>query len=599
VNVRTFAQRLASNKKSERDTSIAALGQWLRAQEKSSGLSDIELLKLWKGLFYCLWMADKIPVQEELAANLAELLTSFRRSSSSLRFFRAFCLTMRREWPGLDRLRLDKFYTLIRKMISVVLRMCKEKPERLEAAGSILRDEILDKLPNGLRFHIADLFLDELQTSGWVEDGTVPTELMAELLSPFYCTLGTAKDNTYVERVIKCVFAPLAKDKWTNLEGEEYDAPFANLDLAPIAKALFSLGADQKDMPKRFRQQLYAMATELKKANKHRGRTAQPLLEVEEQSAASPAKSANRNLKDAFDHLGEDGEADAAKDAVSASAKKSKKKKKKKKTKEAQESPSESPTDLVDDAAEQAAPAEAEEAISPPAKETPVKGGKSPAKASAKKSAKKATTPKKLDDDGDVVMESAKATVTVSSAKKSGKVSKTVTVSQNTDKDGQVTEEREVKTVVTTPTRTETSVTKTTSSSTATKKKKKKALKTPEAASTPESGKAAGKGAQSPLLDTPTAESKRVRWAGRVQAIDHRSSYMRTQTTPLRPAATAKVPRSSNLKRSVSMAERMSTAGSTPGHSLKKGLQTAQKNKLANQMASAKKNRKGAAEHFF
>ena len=32
------------------------------------------MLRIWKGLFYCLWMSDKPLVQEELAKNIAELL---------------------------------------------------------------------------------------------------------------------------------------------------------------------------------------------------------------------------------------------------------------------------------------------------------------------------------------------------------------------------------------------------------------------------------------------------------------------------------------------------------------------------------------------
>lgn len=71
------------------------------------------MLKLWKGLFYCMWMSDKMLVQQELATRIGELSLQFKSTSDTLLFLDCFCETMLREWQGLDRLRLDKFYMLI------------------------------------------------------------------------------------------------------------------------------------------------------------------------------------------------------------------------------------------------------------------------------------------------------------------------------------------------------------------------------------------------------------------------------------------------------------------------------------------------------
>ena len=38
---------------------------------------ELELLKLWKGLYMCLWMTDKPLVQEDVADELAALLELF------------------------------------------------------------------------------------------------------------------------------------------------------------------------------------------------------------------------------------------------------------------------------------------------------------------------------------------------------------------------------------------------------------------------------------------------------------------------------------------------------------------------------------------
>ncbi|RXM93268.1 Ribosomal RNA processing protein 1-like B [Acipenser ruthenus] len=56
-----FAQRLASNEKPVRTRAIKKLRKYLsiRSQKPTGGFSNDELLKIWKGLFYCMWMQDK------------------------------------------------------------------------------------------------------------------------------------------------------------------------------------------------------------------------------------------------------------------------------------------------------------------------------------------------------------------------------------------------------------------------------------------------------------------------------------------------------------------------------------------------------------
>lgn len=77
-----------------RDKALASVRLWLKTHRTSS---ELDLLKLWKALFYCthvccmaryisaciadtfvgstgMWMSDKVPVQQELAQQLAELV---------------------------------------------------------------------------------------------------------------------------------------------------------------------------------------------------------------------------------------------------------------------------------------------------------------------------------------------------------------------------------------------------------------------------------------------------------------------------------------------------------------------------------------------
>lgn len=59
-----FARRLADNDKAVRDKAVKKLRTWLHKQH---GLSELDNCKLWRGLFFCMWMSDKPLVQEELA----------------------------------------------------------------------------------------------------------------------------------------------------------------------------------------------------------------------------------------------------------------------------------------------------------------------------------------------------------------------------------------------------------------------------------------------------------------------------------------------------------------------------------------------------
>lgn len=68
-----------------------------------------DFLRLWKGLYYCMWMSDKPLVQEELTEDLGSLIHCFPDVKVGVQFFRNFLETMCLEWFGIDQWRIDKF----------------------------------------------------------------------------------------------------------------------------------------------------------------------------------------------------------------------------------------------------------------------------------------------------------------------------------------------------------------------------------------------------------------------------------------------------------------------------------------------------------
>jgi ribosomal RNA-processing protein 1 len=80
---------------------VSNLRTYLRSRKE---FSEIELLKLWKGLFYCMWMSDKPRNQQQLARDLADLIDVVPRTTL-VPFVDAFWKTIAREWSGIGRLR--------------------------------------------------------------------------------------------------------------------------------------------------------------------------------------------------------------------------------------------------------------------------------------------------------------------------------------------------------------------------------------------------------------------------------------------------------------------------------------------------------------
>jgi ribosomal RNA-processing protein 1 len=76
-----FARALGSGDYHTRDRGLKALVGWLQLLETIDFKS---LQKLWKGLMFCFWHADKAPVQADLALRLAGILLLVKDEVRSL-----------------------------------------------------------------------------------------------------------------------------------------------------------------------------------------------------------------------------------------------------------------------------------------------------------------------------------------------------------------------------------------------------------------------------------------------------------------------------------------------------------------------------------
>lgn len=286
-----FARALASTDWHTRERALRSLELWLAS---SSEVSPKDLRKVWKGLYFCFWHSDKTPVQQELAERLSKLVSNLKTDSVALAFWQTFLDTMAREWSSIDRLRLDKFMSLVRMFVHSCLDRMSSldwHPEVVVPMWELLGRTLLKGneagdgvATTGLVLHLSHIFIDELEqvcakSTGRENDDaheqgnggeaspssppsgaamelpdTIPSDVLSFLVEPFRLLLCTTTSKAIMDRVAESVYSKLCR-KCTHclqeIESGASDAdtvrpgyPFVQIDAVDMAKDLFEVAAD-------------------------------------------------------------------------------------------------------------------------------------------------------------------------------------------------------------------------------------------------------------------------------------------------------------------------------------------------------------------
>jgi ribosomal RNA-processing protein 1 len=133
-----------------------------------------------------MWMSDKPRNQQQLARDLADLVHVLPTRENFLVFVDGFWQTMSREWPSIDALRMDKFLYLVRCYVQEGFQYVRRtgwNEELVDAYMGVLEATPFElrsvRISNGLRYHVVDLYVDELDKAD--EDSTSPVE---KLIAP-------------------------------------------------------------------------------------------------------------------------------------------------------------------------------------------------------------------------------------------------------------------------------------------------------------------------------------------------------------------------------------------------------------------------------
>ncbi|KAI1133979.1 Nop52-domain-containing protein [Hypoxylon sp. FL0543] len=179
-----FIKHLASSDRKTRTSALNTLRTFLTAPTTARKLTDLDHLKLWKGLYYSVWMCDRPIPQQNLCAELAGLLSILPAPKDDecavvIPFLRAFWATLAREWTAIDVLRMEKYLLLVRRVFGASLAWVgdgkKDKSGKTRAGARadgmlqlleewpLEKTGNLSKVPVGLRLHVLDIWVDEAE----------------------------------------------------------------------------------------------------------------------------------------------------------------------------------------------------------------------------------------------------------------------------------------------------------------------------------------------------------------------------------------------------------------------------------------------------
>ena len=144
-------------------------------------LTLTQALQLQKGFFFALYMHDsKSPISvQNLIATLADLTISTATPASpaavALPLTEAFWTTMAREWTSIDAHRMDKYLLFVRFVVRRVLAgVVEDATNKEDTEEEVQKRQIAllenfplspreRKVPDGLRYHVLDIYVDELE----------------------------------------------------------------------------------------------------------------------------------------------------------------------------------------------------------------------------------------------------------------------------------------------------------------------------------------------------------------------------------------------------------------------------------------------------
>jgi ribosomal RNA-processing protein 1 len=145
-----------------------------------------------------------------MCTSLASLISTIHAPNRA-EFVRGFWMTMKREWTNIDVLRMEKFLLLTRRVVAVQFAICADAEwaqEVVEEQLGLLVETPLDcedvRVPMGLRYHVIDVYVDELERAGALGEERRGVELEV-LLGPLRELKGRSPTRSVREKAAEAL----------------------------------------------------------------------------------------------------------------------------------------------------------------------------------------------------------------------------------------------------------------------------------------------------------------------------------------------------------------------------------------------------------
>ena len=122
----SFAKGLADPLQHNRSKALAELSNWMDKSGATHEFTGVEMDQLWNALQYTMWMADKRPVQQQVAAESVLLVRKITPSQVA-EWNRAFWFNLERIYESIDKYRVPKFHLFIRIYVAEMFHQMQQR----------------------------------------------------------------------------------------------------------------------------------------------------------------------------------------------------------------------------------------------------------------------------------------------------------------------------------------------------------------------------------------------------------------------------------------------------------------------------------------
>ena len=148
----SFARGLADPLQPNRLKALSGLNAWMAASGASHEFTPVEIDQLWRALQYTMWMADKRPVQQQVAAEIVLLVRKIDPRYVT-EWNRGFWFNLEKIYETIDKYRIPKFHLFIRIYVAEMLHQMQQRNWDAEFVGACV-DGILSNLKKSVGAYI-------------------------------------------------------------------------------------------------------------------------------------------------------------------------------------------------------------------------------------------------------------------------------------------------------------------------------------------------------------------------------------------------------------------------------------------------------------